>query len=351
MYWRCLLTASVAVGSLYASVALANTDCDFYYEVRRGDTLSKIALRIYGEMDAERLHAANRKAIGRDPALIEIGLKLWIPCRDAAAAAEAPAALETGLALNAPLRVLSGPARAPLIGPDLPETGMMGEMLAAIAARAGFAIEPPAHVPAAGSHLAALLVNGGFDIGVPWTKGDCADGDRNPEQRRACEQLLFTDPFFEVEMGMFTLRDGRFVDAETTADLRGARICRPVALALDDLAAAGLTANAEIVRRDTEAACLEELAAGTVDLVGMDAERGAILLERSALAEKARSLPFTTTQMLYAATPRGRPGAETIIEEVNRGLARIKASGEWFDIAHRHLARYPKLVQRVQPRG
>jgi len=49
------------------------------YVVRRGDSLSKIALRVYGDMFAwEKIWEANRSEIG-NPDLIEIGMNLVIP--------------------------------------------------------------------------------------------------------------------------------------------------------------------------------------------------------------------------------------------------------------------------------
>jgi polar amino acid transport system substrate-binding protein len=343
-----MLTAAVAVGSLYASVARANTDCNTTYEVRSGDTLSKISRRYYGDSDISRLHEANRSVIGRDPWLIEIGMKLFIPCADAdfavsALVADPAVETPTASALRTPLRVLSGPVRAPLIGPDLPRKGMLAEMLTEIAANGGFAVEAPVHVPVAGASLAALLTEGGFDVGFPWTRSDCA-GDAG------CDGLIFSDPFFDVEMGFYARDDGRFAKAERFADLAGARICRPVTTAMGDLEASGLTDSAEIVRLDTEAACLDQLVEGRVDLIAIDAEFAAILLEPRRAASEVRRLPVSTRQVLYAAVSRGHPQAAAVIAEINRGLEDLRRSGRWFAIAHRHMARYPKLAQ-VQPRG
>jgi nucleoid-associated protein YgaU len=49
------------------------------YEVRKGDTLSKIAKQVYGDAAlSPRIYIANREAL-RDPNRIEVGQKLRIP--------------------------------------------------------------------------------------------------------------------------------------------------------------------------------------------------------------------------------------------------------------------------------
>jgi polar amino acid transport system substrate-binding protein len=352
MFWRCMLTAAVAVGSLHVSVAEANTDCNTNYQVKSGDTLSKISRRIYGDdRGARRLHEINRAVIGRDAALIEIGQNLWIPCDlgdepDAVALTalvdDAKTSASPGpQALRAPLRVLAGAVREPLIGPELPRAGMLGEMLTEIAAQGGFAVAPPAHAPVAGPALAALLTAGGFDLGFPWTRTDCA----------ACGELIFSDPFYDAEMGFYANLNSRFAEAGSVAELAGTRICRPVTLALSDLEANGLADSAEILRLDTEEACFGQLAEGRVDLVSVDAEFAAILLERTNQAKGVRRLPYSARQVLHAVVWRGHPQAGEIIAEVNRGLEGLRMSGRWFDIVHRHMARYPMLALRLQPRG
>ncbi len=50
------------------------------YTVQKGDWLSKIALRAYGDMFAwEKIYNANKTTIGDNPHLIEVGMVLTIP--------------------------------------------------------------------------------------------------------------------------------------------------------------------------------------------------------------------------------------------------------------------------------
>ena len=58
-------------------------ECDRSYTVRRGDTLSLIATRLLGNAQYYQLiYIANAAQIGPDPANIEVGQTLAIPCPD-----------------------------------------------------------------------------------------------------------------------------------------------------------------------------------------------------------------------------------------------------------------------------
>jgi nucleoid-associated protein YgaU len=52
------------------------------YVVKQGDTLSKIAEKIYGDANQyEKIYKANLELIGDDPNLIKVGQELTIPAK------------------------------------------------------------------------------------------------------------------------------------------------------------------------------------------------------------------------------------------------------------------------------
>ncbi|NNU81222.1 LysM peptidoglycan-binding domain-containing protein [Halovulum dunhuangense] len=76
-----LLAALVPAGAAIAQEQAPALVCEEAYTVRRGDTLSLIAARLLGESQAyQMLYAANARTIGPDPATIEVGVELLIPC-------------------------------------------------------------------------------------------------------------------------------------------------------------------------------------------------------------------------------------------------------------------------------
>lgn len=84
---RILLSSALVLFPLTS----AAQSCDNWYEVQSGDTLSRIADRAYGSVrEYEKVYQANLEVIGPDPARIEIGMRLYLPCETVEAPASEP---------------------------------------------------------------------------------------------------------------------------------------------------------------------------------------------------------------------------------------------------------------------
>ena len=105
------LTAMIGAGASAQSLA-----CGGEYVIQRGDTLQKVTRMAYGEgLSWKYLYNANKGVVGSNPSLIEVGMKIKVPCRNgqtAAAPATAPAATATTTA--ATTSATAAPARATL---------------------------------------------------------------------------------------------------------------------------------------------------------------------------------------------------------------------------------------------
>ncbi|MEO1470039.1 MAG: LysM domain-containing protein, partial [Pseudomonadota bacterium] len=88
-------------------------DCSFAVTVAEGDTLSLIAERFLGDVLAyRRLHDLNRAVVGPDPAILEVGTVLDVPCPPGGLETAVPAGPgDTARAVAAP-----GPVDAPAPG-------------------------------------------------------------------------------------------------------------------------------------------------------------------------------------------------------------------------------------------
>ncbi len=79
---------STSVLFLTATAAFSQT-CGTTYTIERGDRLSLMADAVYGDPNAYgRIHESNLKIIGPDPARLEIGMQLFIPCADEIASSQ-----------------------------------------------------------------------------------------------------------------------------------------------------------------------------------------------------------------------------------------------------------------------
>lgn len=75
--------ASVAALSQVPATAQGALTCGQKYAVAPGDSISKIARRVYGTNRAPELYAANRAVIGANHDLLLVGTVLTLPCLDA----------------------------------------------------------------------------------------------------------------------------------------------------------------------------------------------------------------------------------------------------------------------------
>ena len=84
MTYRAILTVGSLLAMAAGGAAAQQIECGSTYTVVRGDTLSKIAERAYGDQKTYQLiYNANAQVIGRNPGIIEIGHVYSIPCLDA----------------------------------------------------------------------------------------------------------------------------------------------------------------------------------------------------------------------------------------------------------------------------
>jgi polar amino acid transport system substrate-binding protein len=323
--------------------AAQSIDCGGTYSIQRGDTLRAIAQRAYGVGDFQTIYQANVSVIGANPNLIEVGMRLSIPCRDgapaAAAAAPEPAApaLDAGAftrPAGAPARLLGVDGNAPFSGGDLPGGGLFTELLVQALARAGATAGEVDFAPDWSAQAAALLPGGGYDVGFPWVRPNCAQAATlGAESRARCRSFDFSDPFFEVVLSFYTLDGSEYSAIRSHDEMLGARICRPDGMFVGDLEAEGLVEpNVSLVSPPTAQDCFNALMIGEVNIVSTDA----LTAEQTLAAvpgatRRVRELDgLATLQTLHAAAPRGSAVGRGALAQLNEGLKRMRASGEWF---------------------
>lgn len=276
MAMRATAAALVLMAAASAAQAQALMTCGEPYVVRRGDTLQRIAVRAYGpEASFRDLLAPNADLFARvDPSLIEPGMVLSVPCRDAGAA-PAPAPVGATAAEEAPVvpppppaaaailaappaARLDAPAAAPQAAPAAPrllriaaasapagDPALPRAMAREALARLGGALRVDA-IEDRAAHLGPLLGEGLYAASLPWLKPDCGAPDPDAEAALLCAEALWSAPLAEVAVSTLTReRPGG-----------GSGLCAQVGLA--PLAGAGARLEAD------PAACIAALAAGEV---------------------------------------------------------------------------------------
>lgn len=246
-----------------------------------------------------------------------------------------------GDAGQAPIRLLSGPY-APFAGSDLPDRGMLSDVVLRAIDRA----EPGRAVRVSfindwSAHLSILLPDGAFDIGYPWLRPDCNNPRRlAADLRSRCADFIWSQPLHEMVIGYFVLSGGAYETARDHEELAGARICRPAGEPVFDLAQNGLIEpTITFVSARTVEQCLELLSADQADVVSLGVSAGEAAIDRLGLAGQVAELPDLADIMtLHALSPRSNPAGRAYITLINRGLRTMRESGEWYEVVARHLA-------------
>lgn len=391
--------AAVAV-ALAASTVLLTSGQSFaqklgcgedFYTVQAGDSLSEIAQQAYSSFNYGVIFDANRDVL-ENPAVLLVGQELFIPCLDGSGPATKAAALgqsvlpaleetardeetaepmvrevvvlqqggaDVQLAAVAPdddfsdlpvpgrpVRFLTGSDFAPFTGRDLPEGGMLTDVVNRAMQRvdsgAGYEI---AWENDWSLHLSTLLPEGKHDLGFPWYRPDCSVVDKlSPEMRMRCTDYDFSSPLYEVAVGYYMPADA--VTAGDHAVLAGRTICRPAGYFTFDLEEVGLVEpNVGIVRPATPGECFEMVAAGEADVATMNTYLAEREIAGLGLEGKVVEVPeLGSTETLHVLAPKTNPHGRAYLRLIDRGLRRLRDEGVWSDVTSRHLAEHAKSL-------
>lgn len=318
------------------------------YTIQRGDTLTNIALRVYGSKNFAKIFQANRVIIGDNPNLIEVGKRIEIPCGETAAApaaepapAEAPATAtvaETAAAEEAltAIAFVTGSDYPPFSGEDLPDGGIFTKLVRTAMMRGDkqqtYSID---FINDWSSHLDSLLPRQAFDATFPWSRPDCETlGALSPTDAYRCTDFDFSESFYEIVDGFFAIKGSGLEKAQSYDEYKGKRICRPESYSLSGLTSVGLVEpDITLVRPVSAADCFEGLATGAVDVVHLDLQIASDALADLGLKNDIVEDPhLAQVKTLRVLVHKSNPHAGQILEVINRGLTEMRESGEWFDI-------------------
>ncbi len=365
---RVVRIRSVAVGlALLAGCVLslpahAQSPCDVY-TVQSGDTLSAIAQRAGIPGGFQILFSANKDVV-TSPTELKVGMQLRIPCADGtlpggaisasaepagsdgpaittvpAASATAPAAAPGALPA---IRFLTGGNFAPFTDESLPDYGLFAELVTTALADGDPDLDYKIFfINDWDSHLSALLPSGAFDMGFPWHLPDCSKLEGlSPENARRCTDFDASEPFFEAVVAFYTAPGGAYASAASVDALRGARICRPEGWFTFDLEAAGLIPPAvELMIGRIPTTCWQALKDGQVDVVTYDALTADRDIVALGLGEQVTMIPgLSSVATMHVLTPKSNPNGKAYLDILNRGLAQMRANGQWFAIVSKHLS-------------
>lgn len=361
-----VFTLSFFLGGLVAVLfpsfvaAQQSAECGTYYMVRRGDTLSEIAERVYGRNARFRdIFEANRGRL-LSPEEITRGDVIFLPCLQSdshlvdpqkttfARGIEQQIAAPTGATNEeqvAPdavsILLVTASSFTPCAGSDILAGGVITDLVIRALMRTEFRAKIRlSFVDDWSVHLWALS-EGDFELSFPWFKPDCSAPDAlGLELHRLCDEFTFSAPLYEVTIAFYGLSDGPLAGVPDYVGPAGRRLCLPAGLPLLMLGRQGSLPDgvATVVAPDT-VDCLERLVRGEVDAVAavkLMADRKLVHL-----GKMVDELPaLTATQTLHAVVRKKNPDSAALLASLNSGLETIKQSGEWFRVVSIHNALY-----------
>lgn len=352
---------------IFSNLPAAAQTCRTDYAVRRGDTLTAIATRVYGDASQWGLiFYANQDRLGTTRSLLEPGLVLKIPCIGAPQGQRSPEAATTRAPAAAPkpspnqfvpssllkrVALLTAEGYAPLTGRDLPNGGMITEIVSAsmelIKAEAKGAFDYDiSWVNDWAAHLNPLLTSHAFDAGFPWEKPDCDDeeDEEDEEAQSRCKTFFYSDPLYEIFEVLFISKNASS-KFETDSEVIGKKICLTVDNDLDDVDGGGRNwakdGKVTLSRPASLQDCFRQLQKQSVDAVVASEMTGIVTAATLGMADKVMVAPRPIkTQTVHVIVPKNHPQARTLLYNVNAALAKLKESGDYDRIMKKHLSNF-----------
>jgi polar amino acid transport system substrate-binding protein len=360
-----LIAVMVGVPCLAPTQSSAQT-CGRNYTLKPGDTLADIARIVYGNASQwSVIYYANQDQLEDSTTLLVPGRSLKIPCLGGQSKPAAPAPVETPppspaqtterpiFQLSSMLKrieFLTAEGYAPFTGRDLPQGGMLIDILQASMnlikeqAKGGFDYQV-SWVNDWSAHLNPLLITRALDAGFPWSKPDCSKPDTlDKAGQYICQKFFFSDPFYESMTVLFVRNDGSF-NFDRDEQVLGKTLCRTKGWSTYDLDKGGRNWVKEgkitLIQPPRAEDCFRLLDEATVDAVVIAELTGLAVAGTMGMSDRVhpanRPLNIETMHVIIAKT---HPSARTILYYVNSSLARLKETGDYDAITIKHLEQF-----------
>jgi len=344
----------VSVLGLSVSAAAAQEACTTYTVVE-GDTLGSISNTAYGTFDYQQIFNANREVISASPNALAPGTTLILPCLDGSLRPDQElnsiteretqrfeeTVADTGEYLPT-IRLVAGDGWFPFTDTRLKDGGILTRLGLVAFTRGGNNRETRLDwVDDWGSHLDVLLPTQAFDLSIGWDGIDCTKMDLlSDDMVRRCTEVRLSDPVYEVVYGLYALPENAYAEVRSFGELAGSRLCRPDGWATADLEVEGLSPPAVTYVQPLNAdECVEALINGEADVMSIEVESAVDSIERGGFVDQVVQNPYLIkiASLHFATHVTNRRGQE-YLEMLNRGLAEMRETGEWYDIVASTLA-------------
>lgn len=355
---KLFLCSILLVVGFSQTVSAENLDCKQPYTIAKGDSLSTIAQRAYGNAGKySMIYYANNTVLTNGPANLKIGQTLRIPCLDEqtttpttgtdTTTSSATTSDESNANPNGKIEVqlLTAGDYQPFTDQSLPNGGLITELVEAALKNQNISYKLT-WINDWSAHLDPLIKEKKYDMGFPWLNPGC------PKIEHFRCQFLFSSPIFQMLEVLFTRNDVP-LKFEKDDDMIGHTLCRPSGYFTHDLERSGrewLKKNLiKLEQPQSVKECFDMLMAGKVDAVAMNDFTGRETVAKMGLQDKVSPLPHElSVEGLHVLIHKTHPRATILLNYVNKGLKALQDSGEYDAIMDKHLTNHWKTVESLQ---
>jgi len=320
-----------------AAVNAQQFECDTMYTTQEGDSLSRIAGRVYGRTTAYQPIFDFNPGKMTSPSQLPVGVDLYLPCIDSANAHDLPPIAPT---TSAEIKIVTGSNYPPYVDAGLPNGGFSFELVERALqygnSEANYKIDV---IDDWSAHLTPLIEDGAYELGFPWYQPDCLNrevlGDHSTWR---CDYLRFSEPLHEVVV-TFYVRKEMASEINSAEDVHGMTLCRPRGYFTHDLESMGLMPPVVIrVAGSTPRDCFERLDSGEVDIVSVNADLSDNAITELGIRDRvAELINLATVQTLHVVGLRENPETRVNLLRINQGLIGLREDGRIRAIAATHL--------------
>jgi hypothetical protein len=253
---------------------------------------------------------------------------------------EAVATTTGAVTSDSALRLLISRAPAPYAGETLPRGGLIPEIIS----RAVHAATPEQRLGVDvvndwSGYLNRLLLDDAFDVALPWYKPACATPERlGAAGKLVCSRFEFSRAIVEVPFSYYVRSDNSVLGTRDYGDLFNQRLCRvegPVPFTLEENGLAEPTVS--IHTADTAAECFVQLSQNDVDVVAVTAAEAGRQIRDLGISRAVSEIEgLRSMETLHALVLKSNPRGRVYLDQINRGLTTLMASGTWFKIVTVH---------------
>lgn len=322
------------------------------YTVASGDTLSRIALTVFGDSDEWALiyeYPGNAESIGRNPNILSIGTALSIPpCPGAVTQlpseleqrqdAPARAETQTGSGTDAnTIYIVTGDDWAPYVDSDWPQGGMGTLLVKAAFDAVGMGDRVRIHnINDWNAQLYDLVPSDRYQLAFGWSMPDMTywktcDRVAKPMQIRC--KYNQSEPVFTISLGFFSDTSRSDLKDITIEDMKTKRICRPTGWSTFQMEENGIPLE-NLVGAANPQGCFEKIINGEADFAVVNRPSGIAIATKMGIRDNIEMAPFTVPYAIHLVAYKDNPlNTTAYLDEFNKGLKIIIDNGTYAQIS------------------